>query len=58
MLPDIVKKCFCTPDEATDPTFSIFVRGMYYSNNLGDIFLGHPVEVVRLVRLAMLVRVG
>ena len=41
-LPDIVKKCFCTPAGATDPTFQNgYVSAIYhvynwgyYSNNL------------------------
>ena len=52
LLPDIAQKCFSTPDGATDPTFQMrYVSAIqhlcsrrYQSNNLGCIFLGHPVQ--------------
>ena len=55
---DTIPKCFCTLDEANDLTLQMrYVPAIYhlcswgyYSNNLEDIFLGHPVVEITIVR--------
>ena len=51
--PDILQKCFCTPDRSRDPTFQMrYVSAIYHvysrrykSNNLWDIFFGTPCRI-------------